>query len=606
MARRASARRSRGGLRGGAQQFTGRLEHVPALRRDPALAADHGFRRGARGAPRIGLGPRERHGQAGAPRDRRPVDPGTDDEVVRSGRDRKAVQGRQNGEFDEALQLRRAARRPEGGDDRDALAPGSLLEPVDAGGIGERHGHYRAAVLVDGAPQGQRLRCGLLPLPDRQDPVALLRREAGHPGFREGEADPHEGALAHDVAQGRVALRSGGQRRQVDRLPRVEQDRHDAAALVGCRRHPLGERERDPETVGGQARLRLRWAADHRGRLSGRLRGGRRRRDGAGRRGSGGLRARGRQQNRRRRRHWRGRRRLRLRDVDHEGLVLPETARLEAGCQGQAHLEEVRSLLHRDGLHGRRQLPGDLALVERQLAVEGERRFAPGDREADRRDGGRFEHDPGQVRQGGDPRPHRLRRLALLADRLRPEPGLGLPRPAGELGDDVGRQGGQQSGPVLRDEVDEDLLARLLDVDPIGQRQGDAEARAVRIVPHRRHVGGHVRRQPLRPDRGRLREGDDQDAVGGARADLGRRVEFEHEAAEPVHLGAPDRDLARLRGRERDEAGREHARDEPAPPRPGCPDRAASGFWEGSAPHHDPACAAPGPERRNPTLRRQG
>ena len=73
------------------------------------------------------------------------------------------------------------------------------------------------------------------------------------------------------------------------------------------------------------------------------------------------------------------------------------------------------------------------------------------------------------------------------------------------------------------------------------------------------------------------REGDDQDAVGG-RADLGRRVEFEHEAAEPVHLGAPDRGLARLRGRERDEAGRERARGGPVPPRPGCPDRASSGF----------------------------
>ncbi|GJE45251.1 hypothetical protein AEGHOMDF_4445 [Methylobacterium soli] len=544
----------------------------------------------------LGLARHRRDGEPPLAADRDPFELGADHEVVGLGQNREAEAARQQFEIHEALALGDSGGPPAGaGDHGDPLAievePGRAAgigqpDPDASGGAGEprrRQGLARAQALArDEFPPARRLRVA-----DRQEVDQAARRDR--------EAIGHDPARALRLAEHAQAGPAGIRDR--DGLAGLEHEGGDVGALEQGHRDRAreGEHHAVPGRACGARRWRLRAARR------------RRRRGGGWRRRGGGWRCRARgHRGFRVLRLARGgrlglgdgfRRRVLERHIDREAVLVPVGGGDVA--LGRHHHDARGLVVGLGGQAGDRRLgaAAGIGRVEPPRARQGDAGRATRPLDLGLHVGGQADREARQRRQVRDlqaQRPRDRRRRRGL------EGGLGLLRASGEVGHDLGRKRRRKARPVLRQQVDEDLLAGFLNIDAIGTLQRQAQAAAVGIAPGGRDEGRHLGGEPLGPARGALGVAQDQDRPGQLRPHRHRLVEGQDDAAIVLGLAAAGREQARGLGRR--EPGREG---ENQRQRDGG-ERGANAPCRRAAPARTPSCCESRPHRETPHPRAAG
>ena len=221
-------------------------------------------------------------------------------------------------------------------------------------------------------------------------------------------------------------------------------------------------------------------------------------------------------------------------DIDNKAVVLAEGAHVDARAERKAHQHGVVVGFAVDRFDGRRQRRLGVRQIEPQHGVEDQRQLVPRivRRYADELR--QIEDIAREGRLGDDLHPDR-RHLALLRQHaLLAHAALRIAGAARELLDDVARQAGRQSAPVLRQEVDEHPLAgvHLIHRHLAGER--DTDAFAVGIAARDAHISRHAGTDAIDGDIDRTRKGNGENIIGDPNLGFHLLGELEDEACVAV------------------------------------------------------------------------
>ncbi len=516
-------------------------------------------------------------------------------------------------ELDKILRLEKAARRAEGGDDDECVADLGIAQAVNGTRILERDdrgGARRSHHVAGDAERPGRLERDVA---DRHGPERSFLGEAGEPRPFEGDAHHLAVARRYDARAANGARAVVAQCREVDLGGAVEHEPQRVGAAKHRRRRRRRERESKLEIVALAAHLdrhrSVRIARTHRLRATP-LRDGRRRRGcrRIGGRGGGELRRRrlglrgrtggnvrigglrrrecqgGRRLGHRRlRRH--GARRFEARDrrplgrgrfglgrrgwrdhldllaladhdVDDVVVVLAETAHIDLADEEKRDRCVLRAGIRLDRLDHRRQRRFRGGEVEPQRRVEDELELLLVALRRNRDRLRKLEDVAGKGRLMSDPHAGEGDLALARDDPLLPFLLLRFASALCELFDHLLRQPRRRGGPRVRQQIDEQPLARHHRVERDLARQRKAHAHAVRVAARGADIARCVQREAIDRRAHRRLEADHQHVVGHAHVGIDLFAEAEDDAG--IAAAHIDRDLRlhrlRRRGRRAKEA----------------------------------------------------